>query len=1025
MGRFPQKLMVPSTARATVDRPGQRTQLDAAVCAHRATILAAPAGWGKTTLIAAWARAATLPVAWYSLDPTDRDPRQLLDYLLAAVGPFVPAAAELANRLPHARHHELPALMRECAALIAAAEPFALVLDDLHLLTDDGPAPLDEPHADVAGLLATLIDYAPACHLVLASRTLPRRIPGLARAVAQQRVAVLDYLALQWAPDDIRRLGECYATPLSPDQAAALAERSNGWIVGIVLALDSAARQPAGEQGALPDSTGQIYAFFAEQIIAPLTLDQQRFLEETSVLDDLSAQRCDELCQRSDSAVVLDELAGRGLFLSRRGPWLSYHSLFRDFLRNRLARDSARERALLERAGAIYAAEDELERAIGCLCAARALDRACALVRDAVPRYRQRSRQTTLLRCFELLQEQAGRSAPFHLPPELLLAQARVYGDLALWERAYVALRLAELAGGEDVVAEARLLHADILTMQGEVAQARAALDETPPAEQLPPRLRTSALYTAARVTMMGGQIGEAIALLEAGLRQGNAERPEVLAAIYDNLGYGHAARQNTAEAMRCLQRADAYWELSGDNGRRAMTLNNIAVLALEEGRLPEARGALVTALSQAQSSGRRREEQTVRLTLADLALAEGNLEEASGQFSAAYGLAQQTEVRADRDAAAAGAAWIAALRGEPAVARFWLERLPAGQPLPAPAAGRAALARALLPAEAAVPRGRLAWSDQAMATADALGQPERLALALLQADALLAAGRRDAIDWPALELDAAALAEPLLHALLRPHPALLAAAPPDGLIARHGEPRATVPDAARWAVETLGQFSVRVDGKPCELSPLHRALLARLLDAGPGGVSAERLWEDVWGDSLLSMSALHKALSRLREQTGLTAAARAGHCGIADEWRLIAYDVQEFERALANPGAPDGLQRAIDCYAGEFLPGAAPSALHWVDQRRTYLQQRFLAALEQLAKAIEADEPERAIALYQRALQIDRSREQTAARLMRLAAHRGNHALVNATFTQLNEALQTLGLSPLQSTLSLYQHLR
>lgn len=1027
MGRFPQKLLVPSTARATVERPEQRALLDRTIGAHRATILAAPAGWGKTTLLAEWAQAATLPIAWYALDATDRDPYQLLDYLLTAVSPFVPGAAELARRLPHARHDELAVLMREAAALIADAEQdFALILDDLHLVTDGGPAPPAAGLADVTGLLATLIDYAAPCHLVLASRTLPKSIPGLARAVAQQRVAVLDYLALQWSGADIQRLGASYAVPMSDAQAAALGQRYNGWIVGIVLALDSAARQPAAGDVAGAEDTGQVYAFFAEQIVAPLPAEHQRFLEETSVLDDLSPQRCDQLCQRNDSAMLLDELVARGLFLSRRGPWLSYHSLFRDFLRTRLARDSARERELLERAATIYAAEDELERAVACLCAARAFERACALLSDAVPRYRQQARQTTLLRCFELLQEQAGRSAPYHLPPDLLLAQARVYGDLALWERAYVALRLVELTGATAQHWEARLIYAGLLAIQGDLEQAKSILAQTPPAEDLPPELRLEARFTRGRVAMLSGQLGEGIGLLEAALRDGATAkmRPEVLAASYDLLGYGHALRHNIGEAMRCLQRADAYWELSGDSARRAITLNNIAVLALDEGRLPDARSALTTALVLAQASGRRREEESVRLTLGDLALAEGQLAEAGAQFAAAYELAQQTQVRADRAAAAAGAAFIAALSGEAAAARLWLERLP-DTGLPGSLVGRAALARALLPREVGARGDRQTWLDQAAAAGDAIGPVERLALDLLRADEQLRAGQANSIDWMALDLAATATAEPLLRALLQPHTRLLEAAPPSSALARRLERPQAAPRPVRWAVAALGHFACHADGQPCELSPLHRALLVRLLDAGPGGLSVERLWEDVWGDSHLSMSALHKALSRLREQTGLATSARSGHCGIYDDWAQISYDVQAFERALADPDGSAGLKRALESYQGDFLPGAAPSAQAWVDQRRTYLQQRYLAALEQLANLLEGEEPERAIALYQRALQVDRSREQTAARLMSLAARRGNHALVSATFAQLSEALHSLGLTPLQSTISLYQHLR
>ncbi|MEI7772180.1 MAG: transcriptional regulator, partial [Chloroflexales bacterium] len=687
MIRFPQKLLVPAASRATVARHDPLAQLDQLIGCHRATILVAPAGWGKTTMLAQWAQSAALPVAWYSLDVADRDPYQFAAYLLAAVDRLVPGAADLARRLPHVRLGDLALFLRECAAQIAdARRPFALILDDVHLIDDLDTASNPELFAGVMDFLATLIDYAQSCHLVIASRTLPKRIPGLIRQVAQQRVAVLDYLALQWGSDDVMRLGQAYAVALPGAVADDLARRYNGWVVGIVLALGSAVRQAQlGGPISLGDDTGQVYAFFAEQIITPLPPDHQRFLEETSVLDDLSPQRCNALCQRGDSAVLLDDLLSRGLFLSRRGGWLSYHSLFRDFLRARLARDVGRERAMLERAADIYVGEHELERAVACLCAAGAQERAADLIRSAAPRYRQRSQQATLLRCLDTLHAQADRiRQPYGLPADMLLVRARLYGDLALWERAYLDLNLAELTGGQELIWEARILHTDLLAIQGALAEARATLRGVPPAEDLPPRLRQSAAYTAGRLAILDGQVQRGVDLLRAALESSLAPSPspDDLAIIYDLLGYGYAVKGDLGEALRALQRADACWQICGDGGRRAMTLNNIAMLAFFEGRLAETRSALTSALPLAQESSRRREEAIIRLSLADLELAEGNLAAAGAQFATAHTIAQQARVAADDATAAAGAALVAALSGDSAAVRLWLERLPSSDSL-------------------------------------------------------------------------------------------------------------------------------------------------------------------------------------------------------------------------------------------------------------------------------------------------------------------------------------------------------
>jgi DNA-binding SARP family transcriptional activator len=231
-------------------------------------------------------------------------------------------------------------------------------------------------------------------------------------------------------------------------------------------------------------------------------------------------------------------------------------------------------------------------------------------------------------------------------------------------------------------------------------------------------------------------------------------------------------------------------------------------------------------------------------------------------------------------------------------------------------------------------------------------------------------------------------------------------------------------PSPRRWKITALGAFACLVDDAASDLSPLHRALLVRLLDAGPQGLTVERLWEAVWGDSEISMSALHQALRRLRVQTGLAVAARDGHCAVRSAWEAIDYDVREFERALDTPTDREAMQRAISLYRGDFLPSAPLSAGLWADTRRAHLQQRYLDALEQMAQSAERDAPHMAIHYYQQVLQIDGCRERTAAQLMRLAARFGNRSLVNATFEHLKGSLRTLGAAPEPATAALYQQL-
>ncbi len=1060
--RFQQKLIVPTSARPLIERPHVLALLDRAIRSKRVVALAAPAGGGKTTALAQWVAQRTMPAAWYTLDSTDRDPQVFLDYLLHSVADLAPGSAQIAARLADATPQELAEISQQVALAFAdAPDHFALILDDVHVLDDDQSRPIPGVSL-VLALLASIAEYATKCHLVLASRTLPA-LHGMVRMVAQQRAAVFDYSMLQFQRADTQRLaGVAAGLTLSDEAADQLTAAVGGWVTGIVLSLD----QPlvnedwtADQYQRLTDiatqrdaiieaNTSQVYAYFAEQILAPLPADLQRFLEETSVLHDLSPHRCNVLRSATNSATYLDEIKRRGLFISSRAGWISYHSLFRDYLLSRLARDPQRHRTFLRAAGDLYAAEEDIERALDCYLAAGDDQKALDLLRLAVPRLRQRSRQTTLLACFERLHRiqltgdrqhsdnlpiRSARVPQVSFPPDLLLAEARVYSDLALWERAYLALQIAEATGNDLVRTEAQILLAEVQTLQGEHVRAQQTL-RTVDVAVLDDRLRLEYALAAGRANIMAGEISAAITEFEharavATTSSDARDRPALLADIYDNLGWAYASQNNRPAALRCLKRADACWQASGNQGRRALTLNNMGVIAMEEGRYTEARNAFESGLAIARQTGLRREETVLLCSLAELNMREGDLEQSINGYTEAHALAVNFDMTNHAEAAAAGAFWAALLADNLAVARAWHDvTATIDVPLQPDVRGRLALARAMLTMHQRQPDtaylSRLA--AEATACEPSLGEEDRAYAALVQAEILFTQSgwRRAAEAWERFERYASGLSAPIVHRFATVHRRLFEAAAPHSALAAHTIAAFERSAPARWKITALGGFECVVDGKPVELSQLHRALLIRLLDAGPHGLSVERLWEAVWGASDLSMPALHQALRRLRVQTGLTVSAREGSVAIRSGWESIEYDVRELERALETPTHHDAIQRATTLYRGEFLPSAPISAGLWVEARRAHLQQRYLDAIEQYAQSLEHDSPQQAMFYYQHILQIDGCREHTAAQLMRLAARYGNRSLVNATFEHLKGSLRALGTTPEPAIAALYQQL-
>lgn len=1032
MARFQQKLLIPSSSRPIIPRSDILADIEESAQSRRVTVIAAPAGWGKTTTLVQWAHSASLPVVWYTLDASDRDPRLFLDYLLHAVADRIPDPSALIHNIATCSNSEIAALFRQVALSIAGApRPFAIVLDDLHtLLPENTTLETTDDISLILSLLSSIAEYAMNCHLIIASRTMPL-FHGMVRLIAQQRATVLDYGALRFRPSDVQALASISRIGMIGDQQARLlCEQLGGWVCGIVLSLDQtnpASLSPSAfQQDMLVEAhTSSMYAFLADQVIHPLPRSLQQFLEDSSVLDDLSAQYCDALRQSTNSARYLDELIQRGLFVTIRGEWIAYHSLFREFLRSRLAKSPEREHQLLLRAAQIFMRADNLERAIECYLECNEMAAAYTLLRSSVAKYRQLSRQKILLACFDrLIASQQGGL----LPADLLIAQARVCAELAMWDRAFTALHLAETIGSGALLLEARIMSVDLNAMLGNLEQAQDTLANMGEL-QMSDRLRFLYKIAAGRVSAIAGDMAAAIESLEAAhaiitATVEAAEDPGEIASMYDFLGWAYAVSSERITALRYLRRADACWQAIGNSGRRTMTLNNLGMIALEDGRLPEARAAFETGLQIARQTDRVREATVLHCSMAEYYILTEGLAAALDHYAAAYRMSVESDIQSSAALAAAGALWVTTLQHHPP--QPWLTTaLSTLSHVPPEAQQRLAISRAT--SRSSPPSEHAALVAEAIAGAESLSPPERVAAALIDASlAAQQAGWRGASEaWHRFLAIAETIPRPLIQRIASYHQPLLelaaahAEVPPmlSALVEKPAAPQ-------RWRILTLGVFSCQRGDQECELSPIHRALLVRLLDAGPAGVSYESLWETVWGDALVSRSALDSALSRLRTVTGLAITTRSGICAIRSAWDDLEYDVQALERLLRQPLAPSMLHQINHLYQGEFFPGAPLSASLWVEARRAQLQQQTLNALDQLAQQIERESPAEAIGCYQQILRIDGCREHTAMQLMQLAHHHGNRRLVTDTFEQLRESLRSLNIQPQATTTAFYRKL-
>ncbi len=352
------KMHVPGTRPGFVARPRLMAGLEEGL-ARELILVCAPAGSGKTAMLADWARRSQRPTAWLSLDAADDDPARFWLHVAAALDGARPGIAERVGPLlgppaPSSFEGLVTVLINELAGL-PGAEEVLLILDDYHLI---GSEPL---HAS----LRFLLEHQPTgLHLVLASRADPPL--ALARLRARGQLAELRAAELQFTAEEAAALLREAAGPGLPDAAvAALAARTEGWVAGLQLAGLSLRAQPdvAGFVAAFSGSHRYVLDYLAEEVLERQPGQVRAFLLETSVLDRLSGPLCDAVTGRTDGQAMLEQVERAGLFLvpldEVRG-WWRYHQLFADLLRARLQQEQPARMVQLHRNAAAWSQEHGL-----------------------------------------------------------------------------------------------------------------------------------------------------------------------------------------------------------------------------------------------------------------------------------------------------------------------------------------------------------------------------------------------------------------------------------------------------------------------------------------------------------------------------------------------------------------------------------------------------------------------------------------------------------------------------------------
>ena len=319
-----------SAPQSRADTVSRAKVIEAARSSDRPVIaVTAPAGYGKSTFLAEWARTEDRRVAWVSLDRFDDDPAILLASLASAYVRAYPDSADLVADVKAGGMSVLGrAAPRLAAALYASPVPFVLMLDDLH----EVPSPACH---DVLGVVISAIPRG--SQLVAASRSEQPHLPRL-RVQGEALEFGAGDLALDAA--GARQIFSNARVSLTAERAAAVTGRTEGWPTGLYLAA-----LIAGESdGRAPAVTGEdryVADYLQREALTQQPEDVQRFLRRTAVLDQLSARLCDAVLGSSGAGRQLRRLEAASLFvvpLDHRREWYRYHALFREFLLGELDR---------------------------------------------------------------------------------------------------------------------------------------------------------------------------------------------------------------------------------------------------------------------------------------------------------------------------------------------------------------------------------------------------------------------------------------------------------------------------------------------------------------------------------------------------------------------------------------------------------------------------------------------------------------------------------------------------------------
>ncbi len=596
---------------------------------YKLLLVAAPAGYGKTSLLIDFISKSELPFCWYSLDPLDRDPQRFIAHFISSINVRFPKFGDTPAQMLNNSNQERLNTDSLVTAIIndlyeKVREHFVIILDDYHLVRESKL---------VDQFISRFIqDSDENVHVVIASRTL-MTLPDLPLMVARSQVGGLSFEELAFTPEEIQQfMAQNHHQNITEQAALELAAQSEGWITGLMMSTQMMGREAASRLRVARVSGVGLYEYLAQQVLEQQPQELQSFLLRSSLLEEFNPEFCEQVIggalglEDVDWDNLIDSLFRNNLFILPVGEeqiWMRYHHLFRDFLREKMQRERPEESARIQLALAgVYAAREEWEQAFAIYQRLGRVEKLADLAERAGPSLIIRGRLVTLSEWLNQIPVEVRNARPALLSltgtvavmrgdthQGLLLLNQAIEGLRREDARAQLALALTRRSASYRILGNYQDSQAD-----GEEATQLCRGDSSMAA------IEAEAARAVGMALREQGNLVQALTWLQRALDRFEALKDEQNAArVSLEIGRVNEALGRYLDSEKASYRALEIWQASGNTIWQANLLNNLGVLQHLLGEYETAASTLEKAVQLSREGGYPRMEAFALTSIGDL----------------------------------------------------------------------------------------------------------------------------------------------------------------------------------------------------------------------------------------------------------------------------------------------------------------------------------------------------------------------------------------------------------------------